>query len=188
MAWTSPPTFVTGNVLTAAQMNTNVRDNTNFLHSPPGCLATRATAFSVATGTLTVVPFNGTDMYDTDSMHDPSGAPNDIVINTSGVYLVTASIFWAGNGTGARWMDIIQSGAGANIELAGAHDSGPTSGIASAQSVAVPYKFTTSANPINVAVNQTSGGALSITNSSATTLASLTPVIQFGAQWISDGT
>ena len=34
--------------------------------------------------TVTTVSFNATDLYDTDSMHDPVGAPTDIIINTSG--------------------------------------------------------------------------------------------------------
>ena len=33
MAWTTPTTFVAGAILTAAQMNTNVRDNTNALYT-----------------------------------------------------------------------------------------------------------------------------------------------------------
>lgn len=35
MAWTTPITFVTGDPLTAAELNANVRDNTQALKSPP---------------------------------------------------------------------------------------------------------------------------------------------------------
>lgn len=36
MAWTTPQTWVDGNVLTAAELNEQVRDNLNFLFSKPG--------------------------------------------------------------------------------------------------------------------------------------------------------
>lgn len=35
MSWTTPKTFVTGESLSAADLNTNVKDNTNALKSPP---------------------------------------------------------------------------------------------------------------------------------------------------------
>ena len=36
MAWTSPRTYTTGELITAAIMNTHVRDNFNALKTPPG--------------------------------------------------------------------------------------------------------------------------------------------------------
>ena len=187
MAWTTPATFTTGNVLTAAQMNTNVRDNSNFLHSPPGCLAIRSTAQSISNNVLTAVSFTGTDVYDTDSMHDPVGAPTVLSLNTVGVYLVTASVQFAANATGARWMAVTNSAAG-GTEIAGAKDSGPTSGINSILSASAVVLATPIGSQFGVSVQQTSGGSLSITNASTTTLTGNTPVIQLGAQWISDGT
>lgn len=35
MAWTSPRTWVAGEVVTAAELNTHVRDNLNYLHDNP---------------------------------------------------------------------------------------------------------------------------------------------------------
>ncbi len=55
MAWTTPATFTSGQILTAAQMNTNVRDNTNALYDTIRQLGyqTRTTAY---TTTTTVAP------------------------------------------------------------------------------------------------------------------------------------
>jgi len=125
-------------------------------------------------------------MYDTDSMHDPVGAPNDVLINTAGVYLITVSIQFAANATGARWMTVTYAFSG-GLDLGGAKDSGPTAGIDSSLVAAIPYKATLTGLALNVLVQQTSGAALSVTNSATSTLSGNAPVIQFGAQWISDG-
>jgi len=186
MAWSTPATFTTGNVLTAAQMNTNVRDNTGFLHSPPGCVAARTTAQVIATGTVTTLSFNATDIYDTDSMHDPVGTPTTITFNTAGVYECFVSCQFAANGTGARWITLRVAGSSPE-EIGGMKDTGPTSGVNSYMNAASRYKAT-AADSLVSDVQQTSGGNLSVTNSNATTLGGVNPVIWMGAQWVSDGT
>ncbi len=57
MAWTSPRTWTTGELVTAAIMNTHVRDNLNALFSPPSDsstlttnISTTNTSFENATG------------------------------------------------------------------------------------------------------------------------------------------
>ena len=57
MAWSSPRTWTTGELVTAALMNTHIRDNLNALFSPPGTTAsittditTTSTSFEDATG------------------------------------------------------------------------------------------------------------------------------------------
>ena len=51
MAWSTPATFVSGAILTAAQMNTNVRDNTNAIYDSQKRLAyqTQSSPGTVAT-------------------------------------------------------------------------------------------------------------------------------------------
>lgn len=51
MAWTAPKTFAVGETLTAAEMNTNVRDNTLALKNPPAdeTLVDAATEVTYAT-------------------------------------------------------------------------------------------------------------------------------------------
>lgn len=114
MAWTTPATFTVGQTLTAASMNTNVRDNTNFLFSPPACKIQRASDVSVASsatmGAITIAPAGGPD-YDTDpTMHENVTHPTRITINTGGVYRVSAGIKWAIASGGARYLAIRRDG------------------------------------------------------------------------------
>lgn len=51
MAWTTPTTFTAGSVLTATQLNTNVRDNTLALGRGYIAMSTLATTFSTASTT-----------------------------------------------------------------------------------------------------------------------------------------
>jgi len=184
MAWTTPATFTTGNVLTAAQMNTNVRDNTGFLHSPPGCLAQRTTNQSIGAGSLTGVGFNATDIYDTDTMHDPVGSSSLITFNTAGVYLVSATVQFAPSATGLRRMALYQ---GAGSEFASAYDGAPSAAVNSSLVASFQNLFAAGSN-VQCGVLQSSGGTLNITTSGLTSFTGQAPVIQFGAQWISDGT
>jgi hypothetical protein len=55
MAWTAPSTWVSGAILTAAQMNVNVRDNTNALYDRDGLIL--ITSVSPGSG-LSSVPVN----------------------------------------------------------------------------------------------------------------------------------
>ena len=91
MAWTTPGTATAGEVLTAAFWNTQVRDNTNFLYTPPMCKATRTTNLSIASGAETEMTFP-TEDFDTDGMHDTATNTGRITINTAGIYLVQIRI------------------------------------------------------------------------------------------------
>ena len=99
MAWTTPGTATAGEVLTAAFWNTNVRDNTSFLFTPPMVRAVRSTNQSIPGATETTVEWNAED-YDTDTMHDNSVNPSRITIKTAGIYLFTAGLNF-GSGSGA---------------------------------------------------------------------------------------
>lgn len=187
MAWTTPATFTTGNVLTAAQLNTNVRDNTNFLFDPPMVLATRTTAQSIPNATSTGVLFTATDIYDTDTMHDPSGAPGNIVINTAGVYDLWASVEWAANATGMRRTDLQVSTGGAR-KLAFQTDSNATSGQNSAQSLTGTWKFTAADTAsINVFQNSTASLNLLGTTNTGSDIDGGSPACYMGASWVGSG-
>ena len=70
MAYTVPPTFVAGNVLTAAQLNTYVRDNVAWLATDsPSCRAYNSANVSIATGAFTAVTLNS-ERYDNAAVHD----------------------------------------------------------------------------------------------------------------------
>lgn len=87
MAYTTPSTWVSGNVLTAAQLNEQVRDNIKFLHGPPTAQIGRTAAFSVASGAWEEVQFD-TEVWDTNTMWS-STANTKVFCRTAGKYLVT---------------------------------------------------------------------------------------------------
>lgn len=88
MAYATPRTWVAGDVLTAAQLNQDVRDNVGFLANPPACRVYHNSNQSVNDNTLTLVAFNS-ERYDTNAMHDPVTNNGRITINTAGLYIVT---------------------------------------------------------------------------------------------------
>ncbi len=74
MAWTSPRTWNAGETVTAALMNTHVRDNLNWLgNDAPRCGALRDTNQSIPNNTLTTISYTGVDEFDVGAMHDPGG-------------------------------------------------------------------------------------------------------------------
>jgi hypothetical protein len=69
MVWTTPRTWVATNTLPAASLNTDIRDNTNFLRSAHACRVYKSATQTVTSGNFDVVSFN-TEDYDTDGLHD----------------------------------------------------------------------------------------------------------------------
>jgi len=189
VAWTTPPTYTVSQILTAANLNSFIRDNGNFLHSPPGCQATRTTTQSIGSALNVAASFTGTDIYDTDTMHDPVGAPTVITFNTAGVYNVVLAVEFAANATGLRRYGINASIAAApNIQMnANIQDTGPTAGVPSAGNVTLQVKAA-AADTCIALVFQTSGGALNLLGTNAAGAQGNNASCQFGAQWISDGT
>lgn len=111
MSWTTPHTFVVNETTTAATLNASVSGDTNFLHSPPSAGITAAAPqnagqWTVATGTTPSL-LSGTGsgcvaLWDTDSMTNVGGAtPNQMTVNTAGVYEVSLNGQWDANATGA---------------------------------------------------------------------------------------
>lgn len=68
MAWTTPRTWTTGETVTAAIMNTHVRDNLDFLHGHHGCRVFKSANQTVTSGSNDVLSWNSED-YDTDAIH-----------------------------------------------------------------------------------------------------------------------
>lgn len=154
MPWTTPTTFVSGNVLTAAQMNTDVRDNTNFLYSPPMAVVQRSTNQVIATGTVTYISFN-TEVKDTDGIW-AIGVPTRIEPNTAGLYLIVASGFFASNATGVRDLTVRVDGI---ADITGIRVKADTTGNAWVATSHV-RAFNGTTNYIEMGVLQNSGGNL----------------------------
>lgn len=100
MAWTTPKTWATNEVVTSANMNTHLRDNMLFVGSPPVCVVS-ASGQSVSNNTLTAMSAP-TETRDTDGMHSTSVNTSRITINTAGTYHFSACVAWDSNVTGIR--------------------------------------------------------------------------------------
>lgn len=65
MAWTTPKTWNDGDVLTAAELNEQVRDNLNFLFDKPGAISNLDEAANYTTTSTTFVDIDATDLSKT---------------------------------------------------------------------------------------------------------------------------
>jgi hypothetical protein len=89
--------FTAGQILTAAQMNTYIRDNINFLYKPPMCVLNSTTPVGITASVNTDILYS-TESVDTDTMHSTTVNTGRITINTAGVYVVNAQLAMAGSG------------------------------------------------------------------------------------------
>ena len=109
MAWNTPKTWSVGDVLTASEMNTYVRDNTGFLNAPPSCRAYNSAAISINNNTITALTFNS-ERWDTDSIHSTVTNTERLTATTAGIYHIYGSVAFAANSTGDRALYIYLSG------------------------------------------------------------------------------
>lgn len=108
MGWTDPRTWTDSEVVTAALLNTHLRDNELWLRQHHGCRVYKSTDQTVANGNNDVITF-GSEVYDTDGFHSTTVNNSRITIPTGfdGYYLVLAKAVSdadATNHTGANLM------------------------------------------------------------------------------------
>lgn len=116
MAWTTPRTWATSEIVTAAMMNTHVRDNLNALDSSrQQCIVTKATQ-SITTGVNTDVLFD-TEVVDTDSMHSTVTNTQRVTCTVAGVYVVSGYVNFDSHATGYRRIGVVQNDAGITYAL-----------------------------------------------------------------------
>lgn len=153
MGWTAPRTWVATNVLTAAQLNTDVRDNLSWLGTRKGFKIRRAATQSITTATTTAVSFD-TEDSDTDAFGAVTATTYTIPTGLDGVYGITAQVTFSTSATGTQpFMRIIAGGISYDSSVALA------TGIGS-NSIIVPLAAT---NTIGVSVFQNSGGSINVT-------------------------
>lgn len=155
MAYATPRTWVAGDVLTAAQLNQDVRDNISFLANPPACRIYHNTTQAIADATQTTVTFNS-ERYDTAAMHDTGTNPSRITIPVAGLYQVGfVAEFAAGTDYLALLSRCLMDGATIiGQSQVSRHDSGD--GISASTSFGFTYKFT-AAQYIEARVYQNNG-------------------------------
>lgn len=176
MAWTTPRTWTVGETPTAAVFNTHVRDNLNFLYSPPSCRVYNSANLSTTSGVSFTVTLNS-ERWDTDTMHDTGSNTERIKATTAGRYLFVAQIEFAANATGYRQLAIQHSAAAVNVALA--VESGPTASLATVLNAATFYPMTAT-EYVYVVTHQTSGGALNVVYDAGS-------APEFMAHWVGEG-
>lgn len=92
----SPATRNVGDGLTAAYMNSNVRDAVTFLTTPPIARIHQNTTQNIATGTWTAVSMDGSD-FDSDNGHSNSTNNTRYTCQVQGYYRVAGTSVYAPN-------------------------------------------------------------------------------------------
>lgn len=186
MAWTTPATFTTGNVLTAAQMNTNVRDNTNYLFDQPmAVVSDNGVGPSIANNTITNLTMGLTILSSpgiTIALATAKFTPT-----FAGTYQTWANFTWAANATGVREQGILQSSDATYIAYGVA-----TPGVNAKWGVSisgVSSVLNGSTHFLQLQVAQSSGGALAVIGdgTAGTLLSSNGVPCRFGIKMLGTG-
>lgn len=104
MAFTTPATATAGTALTAAWLNTYVRDNMAWIATDsPACRVYNNAAESIANNSITLVTYNS-ERYDNAAMHSTSSNTGRITIPTGGggKYIVGVQHAWDTDTTASR--------------------------------------------------------------------------------------
>jgi hypothetical protein len=160
MAWSTPKTWASGDVLTAADMNTYVRDQFRWVGLGDSTAAPRArvyssSSFTTATGVGTSLVMNS-ERFDSNSVHSTVTNTERLTVPSGGdgMYLIGAGISWAANAAGQRNTAILLN----NTTQIGL-DVRTASAVAITQDVNTLYKLAAT-DYVAVNVNQNSGGNL----------------------------
>lgn len=110
MAWTQARTWIVGEILTAAFLNQQLRDNLNWLYNGPECIVRRTASQSITQNVLTAVSFDLEDR-DIDAMWDVA-LPTRLTAVHQGKYWVNyVVVFAAVNAQTERYTEITRSDA-----------------------------------------------------------------------------
>lgn len=169
MPWTTPKTWAAGEVLTAANLNLYLRDNTEMM----GASRPSARIFQTATTTLTTgvagnVLFD-TETFDVGGLHSTSLNTDRMTISTGGLYLFQATVSFASNATGYRRVSIVNNSGGAI-----ATDTRVAFGTFNSEVNVVGVDRMAPGQWVNVQATQTSGG----------NLATVAGITSFSCYWI----
>lgn len=86
MAYSTPRTWVTGELVTAAYLNSNIRDNITLLANPPSCKVYTSAGPTINNNSLTTVTFNN-QYWNTDTNWSSGTNPSRLTVTTAGKYL-----------------------------------------------------------------------------------------------------
>jgi hypothetical protein len=118
MPWTNPETFTAGQTLTAASMNLINANVDTLREGRPSAVTPMVKCVRSGDLSLTApatIAWNGTDKWDTDSMHDPVTNNSRITFTTAGIYLVVFNAHATMTGTASTHDYFITGGAAATV-------------------------------------------------------------------------
>lgn len=107
MPWTTPKTWAAGEVVTAANMNLYLRDNTEIMGaSRPSARIYQTAVNTLLNNTPTSLQFD-TESFDVGGLHSTTTNTERMTITTPGIYLLQATVSFAANATGYRRVSIV---------------------------------------------------------------------------------
>lgn len=149
--------FTAGQVLTAADLEQYVmRQN-----GKPVGFFTKSASQSINNATSTAVTWDQ-ETFDTDAAHSTSSNTSRYTVATAGKYRCYMNIEWGGNTSGVRDVSIRVNGVA--TELIQNHITGMPASNASQYLAGIVPQSLIVGDYMEVYVQQTSGGALSVTN------------------------
>lgn len=138
MAWTAPKTWTVAEVLTAANMNTHVRDNLAFAAGSdhPSAMLWHSVVQGSGTSGVQSEVFFDTEVWDVGALRNPATFPNRIVVPVGGAgkWLVGATVEYAAAAIGYRTTVVMKN---SGNEIASSND-----GVTSINVVSIVGCFT----------------------------------------------
>lgn len=162
-------TWTDGVVVTAAQLNAQIRDVGNFWLARPTFLGHNNAGVSCTSGTATLLPWD-TELEDNDAMHSTVTNPSRVICNTLMLFNLQYSVRWiAATATSVRTLNLRLNAAGASgggTSLSTRTDAASStatagSSVSTFQERNFPYRFVNLADYLELFVTQNTGGALS---------------------------
>lgn len=158
----TPRTWVAGETVTAALMNSDVRDPLIMLVNTPRVRVYNSTGPSLTNATATLLSWD-TEEINTNTMHSTVTNTSRLVATTAGRYLVIAQAGFASNATGARQVNVRKNAAGSSAGGTGLTSNTCSSVMASNVVAASTFStFLNAADYLEMFATQTSGGALAV--------------------------
>lgn len=100
MAWTTPTTRATGDLITAAIWNADIVDNLVFL-GKAARVYNSGSSQALSNNTFTAIAFNA-ESYDTDAIHDNASNNTRLTCKTAGKYQIYGRVVFAGSTVNQR--------------------------------------------------------------------------------------
>ncbi|MGW0805277.1 hypothetical protein [Nonomuraea sp. NPDC002799] len=103
----APRTWTASELVTAAKLNTDIRDGFNFFRSPPICRLTKSGSQSIAENATTAVTWE-VEVIDRDAGHSTVTNVSRYTAQTAGWYHLRASIQWEQSAFNKwKWADVM---------------------------------------------------------------------------------